>query len=109
VEPTRTKRCEDFAKKLDLDNMLEAFLSALSNAPQHPCGCYEDSHNNIHPSFLPVMTFSIFVKIDGIVYRLASIIGCSKKEIQEYYEQRLKPDAILINEIQTVIRGLPAS
>jgi hypothetical protein len=65
-ELVHTKRCEDFTGKLDPENVLEALRSALSNA-QHPCGCHEDSHKDMHPRFLLVITFSVFVKIDGVV------------------------------------------
>jgi hypothetical protein len=101
------KRREDFAGKFHPDNVLEALRSALSNA-QHPCGCHDDSHNDVHPSFSPVITFSVFVKIDGVVYRLA-LIGYSRKAIREYYERRMQPDATLIKQMRSVIGDLPVS
>jgi hypothetical protein len=102
-----TTRCQDFAQKLHPDNVLESLHAALSNL-LNPCGCHDDTHNDKHQNFGPVITFSIFLTIDGVVYRLP-IIGCSRKSIQEYYERRQQPDALLIQDIHTVIEELPAS
>jgi hypothetical protein len=66
------ERTASFVEKLAPNNVLEALRSALSNA-QHPCGCHDDSHNDPHPNFSTVITFSVFVEIDGVVYRLALI------------------------------------
>jgi hypothetical protein len=106
-DAVNVNRRGDFAGKLHADNVLEALRSALSNV-LNPCGCHDDGHNDKHHNFSPVVTFSIFVEVDGVVYRLA-IIGYSRKSIREYYERRLKPDALLVQAIQTVVKSLPAS
>jgi hypothetical protein len=63
------ERASSFAENLAPNNLLEAMRSALSNA-QHPCGCHEDAHNDPHPHFSTVITFSILVSINGVVYHL---------------------------------------
>jgi hypothetical protein len=104
VNPTH--RC-GFAQQLHEDNVLEALWLALSNG-LHPCGCHEDKRNDKHPHFSLVITFSIFVEVDSVVYRLA-IIGYSQKGICKHYEQQQKPNDLLIHDIQTVLNGLPVS
>jgi hypothetical protein len=101
------ERTSKFAGKLAPNNILEALRSALSNA-QHPCGCHEDAHNDLHPRFSPVITVSIFLEINGIVYRLA-LIGYSRRSIREYYERRNKPDAKLIGVVKTMLESLSES
>jgi hypothetical protein len=100
-------RTATFAEKLAPTNVLEALRSALSNA-QNPCGCHDDSHNDPHPNFSTVITFSVFVEIDGVVYRLA-LIGYSRKAIREYYQSRNKPDAKLVLEINQMLSTWPES
>ncbi len=101
------ERMSSFAGKLDPNNILEALRSALSNV-QHPCGCHDDTHNDSHPRFSPVITVSVFLEIDGVVYRLA-LIGYSRKAIREYYERRNKPEAKLIGVVKTMLESLPES
>jgi hypothetical protein len=100
-------RCHDFAQKLHPDNVLESLRAALSNV-LNPCGCHDDAHNDRHPNFAPVITFSIFLKIDGVYYRFA-IIGYSRMSIRQYYERTQQPGAILIRNICSTIEGLPMS
>jgi hypothetical protein len=100
-------RVSKFGQTFDSKNILEALRSAISNV-QHPCRCHEDSHNDTHPSFSPVITFSMFVVINGIIFRLA-LIGYSRKAIRDYYDRRNEPEAILIQKIRNVLIELPAS
>jgi hypothetical protein len=100
-------RVSSFAKSIHEDNLLEALRSALSNA-QHPCGCHDDSHNDHNPNFSPVITFSMFVEVDGVVYRLA-FIGYSRKAIRQYYERRNTPEARAVFEIKKMLETLPSS
>jgi hypothetical protein len=104
---TNPQRTASFASKLIPNNVIEALRSALSNV-QHPCACHDDAHNDPHPNFSPVITFSIFLEIDGVVYRLA-LIGYSRKAIREYYERRNKPGPKLIGIVQQMLESLPLS
>jgi len=100
-------RREDWAQLFHPDNLLEALRSALSNV-LHPCGCHTDNHNDKHPNFSPVVTYSVFVMVDGKCYRLA-IIGYSRRTIREYYERCKKPNAQLMWDIKRTLDNLPES
>ena len=107
VDSVNVTRSKDFAQKLDGKNVLEAMRSALSNI-NHQCGCHDDSQNDAHPNFSPVVTFSMFILVDTQVFRLA-LIGYSRKAIRDYFDRRNKPDARLILEIKHVLSKLPSS
>jgi hypothetical protein len=55
-----------------------------------------------------VMKISIFLEIDGVVYRLA-LIGYSRRAIREYYKRKKKPEAKLIGIVKGMLETLPAS
>ena len=100
-------RVSKFGQMFDSKNILEALRSAISNV-QYPCSCHEDSHNDTHLWFSPMITFSMFVVIDGTIFRLA-LIGHSRKAIHDYYNRHNKPGAIPIQKIRNVLINLPAS
>ena len=100
-------RLSDFGQPFDSQNILEALRSAISNV-QNPCACHDDLQNDTHPWFSPVITFSMFVFIDGTLFRLA-LIGYSRKAIRDYYDRHNQPEAKLIQIIRKILTSLPAS
>jgi hypothetical protein len=54
---------------------------------------------------LLVITFSIFIELECVIYRLA-IIRHSRKAMHEYYERQQRPDALLVLDIQTTLTML---
>ena len=100
-------RVSNFGQTFDSKNMLEALRSAISNV-QHPCGCHEDGQNDTHPHFSTVITFSMFVIINGTIFRLA-LIGYSRKAIRDYYDRHNQPEAKLVQKIRKVLKSLPTS